>query len=101
MVATSEGKDPKTGRFLPGNRIGQGNPHAKKAHALRNALFSAVTEEDIDAVIRALIDEAKGGDVPAARELLDRCLGKPVELDLMERLRTLEELLAVLDPEAA
>lgn len=107
MVKAIEGKDPVTGRFLPGNKLAPGgNPNAKRVAALRQALIEAVTPQDIDDVIRGLIKSAKGGrceecgrggDVIAARELMDRCLGKPVELDLMERLQRLEELLAVLE----
>ena len=61
--------------------------------ALRGALFDAVTPEDIAAVVEALIREARDGDVAAARELLDRVVGKAEAIDLMERLTALEDLL--------
>jgi hypothetical protein len=38
------------------------------------------------------VDEAKGGDVRAAKEVIDRCLGRPVEADLIERIEHLELL---------
>jgi hypothetical protein len=69
-------RDP-LGRFAPGNRAGRGNPHAARVSALRSALLDAVTPDDLRAVVAALVDRAKGGDVAAARELLDRAIGKP------------------------
>ena len=41
----------------------------------------------------ALLATAKSGDVPAARELLQRLLGPPEALDLVERLDQLEQML--------
>jgi hypothetical protein len=46
----------------------------------------AVTPQGIRGVVDALLAEARGGNVQAIRELLDRTLGKPVELDLLERI---------------
>ena len=71
-----EGRD-HNGRFQKGNRGGPGNPHAKRATQLRSAVLRAVTPDDIAEVIRALVVAAKGGDVMAARELLNRVAGKP------------------------
>jgi hypothetical protein len=45
-------------------------------------------------VVSALLALAKGGEVPAAKELLQRLLGPPVELDLIERLENLERQIA-------
>jgi hypothetical protein len=42
------------------------------------------------AIARKLIDMAKAGDVAAIRELLTRSLGKPTEIDLIERLDRIE-----------
>ena len=67
------------GKFLPGNGGGPGNPHARRAGKLRTALLKAVTEKDIRAVAKALVAAAKSGDIPAAKLLLDRVLGKPVD----------------------
>ncbi|MCC6423752.1 MAG: hypothetical protein IT447_09770 [Phycisphaerales bacterium] len=64
------------GRFLRGNRLGRGNPFAKRITRLRSALLKAVTTEDIAEVVQMLMDKAKAGDVAAARELLDRTIGK-------------------------
>jgi hypothetical protein len=72
------------GRFAPGNPGGPGNPFARKTARLRAELLKAVTKEDLRDVARALVSQAKHGDVPAIRELLDRLFGKPrqsVELE--------------------
>src|SRR4051794_12760335 len=62
------------GRFAPGNKLAKGNPHAKRVARLRAALLKAVSPADLREVIGALLTAAKGGDVPAARELLQRLL---------------------------
>ena len=66
-------------------------------HRQQTALIVAVTAEDITAIVAALILRAKEGDVVAAREVLDRLLGRPVELDLIERLEHIEQELAKLE----
>jgi len=50
---------------------------------LREALLGAVTPDDLAAIVHALVARAKSGDVAAAREVLDRCLGRPVVLGLV------------------
>jgi hypothetical protein len=83
------------GTFAPGNRAGRGNPFAKRAQELRSALYDAVSTEDLRQVVAALVTQAKSGDVPAAREVLDRLLGKAAEgIDLDARIEALEDLLA-------
>ncbi len=89
----SNGRDPATGRFLPGWKGGSGNPHAQRVGRLRSALLEVVDETAIRRVVEALIKEAEGGNVPAVRELLDRCIGKPHETDLIERIERLEATL--------
>jgi hypothetical protein len=77
---TRIGRD-ASGRFAPGNPGGPGaiaHERTKRARALRQALHDAVTAEDLAAVARALVDRAKAGDVAAARELLDRIIGRPL-----------------------
>ena len=44
----------------------------------------------MQAIVIKLIDLAKAGNVPAAKEVLDRVLGKPHEADLIERIEQLE-----------
>ena len=81
------------GRFAAGNPGGPGNPLGPQVARLRSALLRAVTEEDMRALIAKLLELAKGGNVQAIKEVLDRCLGKPQEADLIERLEQLEERL--------
>ena len=59
-------------------------------------MLSAVGESDIAEIISQLVKMAREGDVRAAREVLDRCLGRPVEADLLERLDELEIALSEL-----
>lgn len=59
---------------------------------MRSAILAAVTPEDIDAIVRAMIQRAKGGDMVATKELLDRAVGKPAQGDIAERLEALEQL---------
>jgi len=46
---------------------------------LRAALLDAITPEDVAAIIRALIAQARDGDIPAIRELFDRVFGRPAQ----------------------
>ncbi len=55
-------------------------------------MLAAVSDAEMKAIVAKLVELAKGGNVPAAKEVLDRCLGRPVEADLLERLDELEEL---------
>ena len=65
------------GHFLPGHSIpGPGTPNHKQVAAFRQAVLTAVTPEDIEAVVKSLIEAAKAGEIPAIKELLDRTVGK-------------------------
>jgi len=66
------------GRFLPGNRLGQGNPVYKRQAKYRRAFEDAVSEDDMADIARAMVAAAKKGDVVAARLITDYLLGKPV-----------------------
>jgi len=65
------------GRFTKGNKGGPGNPFARKSAALRQALLDTVTAEDLQAIVRQMIQQAKEGDVSAARLVFSYTLGKP------------------------
>ena len=91
------------GRFAKGNSGGPGNPLGGQVARLRSAMLTAVSVEDMQAIVRQLVELAKGGNVQAAKEVFDRCLGRPVEADLLERIGELEDALLriVADGEAA
>lgn len=81
------------GRFLPGNKLGRDNPHAKKISQLRAAMIKSITAKDIAAIVEKMTERAKSGDMAAIRELLDRTLGRPLQADIIERIEALESLL--------
>jgi len=88
----ANGRDGR-GRFAKGNAGGPGNPMAGKIAKLRAALIRSVGQKDLREVVAALLAKAKQGDVAAAKELFDRTLGRPTEVDLIERLEQLEATL--------
>jgi len=57
-------------------------------------VLRAVTPQDLREVVAALLARAKAGEVAAIKELLQRLLGPPVELDLLQRMEDLERNLA-------
>lgn len=67
------------GRFIVGNAGGPGNPHAKRVAQFRSALLSVVSEDDLRAITRVVVNKALEGDLEAIRLLWDRCFGKPVQ----------------------
>ena len=70
----SEADRDTRGRFRPGNQAARGRsfPHAAQVSRLRSALLDAITEDDVRAVLAALVERARAGDVAAIREFLDR-----------------------------
>ena len=80
----------RNGRFLPNNKAAKGNPHAKRVGQLRSVMLRTITVADMRAVVRKLVESAKGGDVAASKLLFDRCLGRPDALDVLLRLDELE-----------
>jgi hypothetical protein len=74
--AATEARD-ACGRFAKGNPGGPGNPYPRRVAALRQALLNAVTEDDMSAITKAVIDEAKAGNIAAAKLLFQYVLGKP------------------------
>ena len=78
------------GRFTRGNPGGPGNPFARRLAALRRALCETVTEDDVRAVTRKLLQQARDGDPAAIRLLFAYAIGRPTDainpdtLDLQE-----------------
>ncbi|HEY7091431.1 MAG TPA: hypothetical protein VH518_25260 [Tepidisphaeraceae bacterium] len=81
------------GSFGPGNKYAKGNPFANRVTRLRSALYKAVSPADLHDVLAALLAQAKAGDVASIKELLQRLLGPPESVDLMQRLDALESKL--------
>lgn len=80
--AVSRQKKPiNDGKFKKGNTASKGSTpaRAKKMHKHADAFKSAVTESDIIAIAKALVKKAKNGEAKPAKEVLDRCLGKPMQ----------------------
>jgi len=74
---TANGGRAADGKFAKGYLGGPGNPFARQTAALRKALISAVTDDDIAAIAQKLLEQAKAGDVPSAKLLLSYTIGKP------------------------
>jgi hypothetical protein len=72
------GKDPATGRFLPGNKCGRGNPHYRQLAANRTAFLEAVGPEQVRALAARLLARALDGDTDAARLVLTYAVGRPL-----------------------
>ena len=87
-----DGRD-GSGRFTRGNRHGKGNPHHSRVALLRSTLLESVSSQDVEDVIRMMVERAKEGDIPAAKEVLQRCLGPAQAMDVLERLAAIEERL--------
>jgi hypothetical protein len=58
---------------------------------LRAALLNAVSPGDMRAIVAKLIEQARAGDIAAARTIFDRTLGRPLEADILARIEALEE----------
>ena len=69
----------ENGTFRPGCPPGPGRPSMATDREYLYALRKGCSPADLEQVVRRLVELAKGGDVRAARILLDRCLGRPPE----------------------
>jgi hypothetical protein len=74
--APVEGRD-ASGCFAKGNPGGPGNPYSRRVAALRQAMLNCVTEDDIKAITKAVIEEAAAGNMAAAKLIFQYVLGKP------------------------
>lgn len=74
------------GKFAKGNAGGPGNPYARRVARLRGLMLDAVSDEDLKAIVSAMVEKAKGGDLNAAREVLSRIIGKPADAPDPDRL---------------
>jgi hypothetical protein len=46
-------------------------------YALRQAFYSAVSQEDLVCIVRSVVERAKTGDIAAAKVVLDWTIGRP------------------------
>ena len=76
-TAQAETTHDAKGRFMPGNPGGPGNPFARQTAALRQALLDAITPQDMQAIAAKLIEQAKDGNIQAAKLLFTYAIGKP------------------------
>ena len=53
-------------------------------------MVGAVTPDDVAAIMRALVAQAKAGDIAAARLVLERVFGRVTDTETLERIETLE-----------
>lgn len=58
-----------------GRKKGSFAVHTLEAQELKKALIQAYAENAKE-INQALMDKAKAGDIPAIKEVLDRCFGK-------------------------
>ena len=100
------GKDPATGRFLPGNRAGADRSQPRYDRNITRDVKRVLAEHGVDGdswslkIVRAMAKQAAHGNVKAAEWLGDRAEGKAVQrldVDVMSKARVLAELYG-LDP---
>lgn len=74
------------GQFKAKNKAATGRrdkPQDIRSKKLKEAYIEAVTKEDIEHIVKALIIKARNGDVQAAKEVFDRLWGRAKqELDI-------------------
>jgi hypothetical protein len=91
---TGRGPD---GKFRKGCRPGPGNPYAAEVGKRRAKLLKEIKNKDVSLAVKVMRDVMTSGKdsdkLTAARMLLDRALGPIVEVDLISRLKELEEQL--------
>lgn len=94
-----------------GKRPGSGRPKGVKdpqtyVKEQARAILINMVQQHIEPIVNAMIDKALTGDIPAARELLDRAWGKPKQelemtgkdgKDLFEPSDKIKELAAALN----
>jgi hypothetical protein len=65
------------GRFRPGNAVALGNRGRRDACRIKRRLDAAVTDQDVDEIVRAAVRSAKRGDRHARAFIFDHLRGKP------------------------
>ena len=57
-----------SGRFKPGNKMAAGR--TSRGQKLRAAILASISRDDVESITRTLIEQAKAGDLGAAKILL-------------------------------
>jgi len=65
------------GQFTTGNTFGRGNPFGRQCAQLRAAFMNALTCDDVEAVARELVAQAKAGNLAAIKLVLAYGVGAP------------------------
>jgi hypothetical protein len=73
------GKDPATGRFLPGNTLARGNPTYRAYAANRRVFVETVGPGQVKQLAEDLLRRALGGNMEAAKLCLLYAVGRPTE----------------------
>ena len=89
-IPSTNGSRKVNGQFGEGNKYGKGNPHAQKVAQLRTAMIEAVSIDDMQAIVTALVTQAKAGDIQSIKVLIPYLVGSvpqsvnPDELEIEE-----------------
>ena len=67
----------RTGRFVKGNPGGPGNPLSTQVYRLRQCFYASVSEGDLTEIVTMIVAKAKGGDIGAAKLVLEWTIGRP------------------------
>src|SRR5436190_5336268 len=83
---TDKGSQEQTGResngqFAPGNAFGPGNPFGRRVAQLRQAALNVVSDKDVEEIFAAVKEQAKAGNLQAAKLILAYTLGKPAPVE--------------------
>ena len=70
-----------SGRFEKGNSFGTG----RKVSELRKAFVEAINPEDVQAIVQAVVQKAKDGDIKAVQIILPYIIGTPLEQDELRK----------------
>ena len=65
------------GRFNFGNKGNPGNPFARKSAHFRKLFIDLVEDEDLEVIVRDLIEKARQGDLQAQKLVLSYTIGRP------------------------
>jgi hypothetical protein len=76
-AAARPGQDAATGKFLPGNKFGRGNPHYRRLAANRTAFLETVGPEQVKELAAQVFRRALAGDLEAAKIVLAYAIGRP------------------------